>query len=58
MLHYRFCQFPFGFKPSPAILNTVLQKHFAQYKTSEPDAFKLLSRSIFVDDFIGGVKNN
>jgi len=54
ILQYRFCRLPFGLKPSPALLNAVLEKHLAQYEESEPSMFRLLSRSFYADDFIGG----
>ena len=54
ILQYRFCCLPFGLKPSPALLNAVLEKHLAQYEESEPSMFRLLSRSFYVDDFISG----
>ena len=58
ILQYRFCRLPFGLKPSPAILNAVLQKHFAEYNTSERDVYQLLSRSFYVDNFIGGITSD
>ena len=54
ILQYRFCRLPFGLKPSPAIL----QKHFAEYNTSERDVYQLLSQSFYVDDFVGGVTSD
>ena len=45
----------FGLKPSPAILNTVLQKHLGRYSTSEQEVYQVLSQSFYVDDFVGGV---
>ena len=58
ILQYRFCRLPFGLKPSPAILNAVLQKHLAEYNTSEQDIYQLLSQSFYVDDFVGGVSSD
>ena len=54
VVQYRFCRLPFGLKPSPALLNAVLEKHLAQYAESEPSVFRLLVHSFYVDDFIGG----
>ena len=56
-IHYRFCRLPFGIKPSPAILNSVLRKHLARYSPSHPNVSKHLIDSFYVDDFIGGAAN-
>jgi len=53
VVQYRFCRLPFGLKPSPALLNAVLEKHLARYSELEPDMFKLLAQSFYADDFIG-----
>ena len=61
IVHYHFCQLPFGLKPSPAILNSVIQNHISLYNQSHPHVSKLLSESFYVDDFVGGaatVKEN
>ena len=58
ILQYRFCRLPFGLKPSPAILNAVLQKHLDRYSTSEREVYQVLSQSFYVDDFVGGVTSD
>ena len=58
ILQYRLCQLSFGFKPSPTILNTVLQKHLDRYSTSEREVYQLLSQSFYVDDFVVGVTSD
>ena len=55
LVHFRFCRVPFGLKSSPAILNSVIQKHLAGYKESHPDVSRILADSFYVDDFVGGV---
>ena len=54
IVHYRFCRLPFGLRSSPAILNSVIQKHLSQYSGSYAHVAKLLAHSFYVDDFIGG----
>jgi len=52
LVHFRFCQLPFGLKSSPAILNSFIQKHLAGYKESHPDVSRVLSESF--DNYVGG----
>ena len=54
LVHFRFCRLPFGLKSSPAILNSVIQKHLIGYKESHPDVSRVLVESFYVDDFVGG----
>ena len=54
IVHYRFCRLPVGLRSSPAILNSVIQKHLSQYSGSYAHVAKLLAHSFYVDDFIGG----
>ena len=58
IVHYRFCRLPFGLRSSPAILNSVIQKHLSQYRSSYPHVSKLLADSFYVDDFIGGAASS
>ena len=58
VIHYRFCRLPFGLKTSPAILNSVIQKHLSHYSQSHPHVSRLLADSLYVDDFIGGAANS
>ena len=42
----------FGFTPSPAILNGVIQHHLTWYLPKEPNIVRLLAESFYVDDFV------
>ena len=54
---YRFCRLVFGLTPSPAILNTVIHHHLARKCIQEPQIIKLLAKSLYVDDFMGGAND-
>ena len=51
---YRFCRLVFGLTPSPAILNGVIQHHLDIHKRENPATTKLISDSLYVDEFLGG----
>ena len=42
---------------NPAILNGVLQHHLASQQMVSPNVAKLLSESLYVDDFLGGAQD-
>ncbi|CAB4027999.1 Hypothetical predicted protein [Paramuricea clavata] len=44
----------FGLTSSPAILNGTIQHHLSLYASSEPEVSKLLTSSLYADDFPGG----
>ena len=51
VVQYQFCRLVFGITPSPAILQCVIQHHLSQYKNSHAEIVKLLSDTLYVDDF-------
>ena len=57
VVQYQFCRLVFGITPSPAILQCVIQHHLSQYKNSHAEIVKLLSDTLYVDDFPGGASN-
>ena len=54
IVEYQFCRLVFGLTPSPAILNSVIQRHLESHKTKEPEVVALLQESFYVDDLVGG----
>ena len=58
VIQYRFCRLVFGCNPSPAILQCVIQHHLSRYKNSHADIVRLLSETLYVDDFPGGASNS
>ena len=57
VVQYRFCRLVFRITPSPAILQCVIQHHLSWYKNSHAEVVKLLSDTLYVDDFSGGASN-
>ena len=57
VIEYRFCRLVFGIIPSPAILQCVIKHHLSQYKNSHVEIVKLLSDTLYVDNFPGGALN-
>ena len=57
IIQYRFCRLVFGLTPSPAILQGIIQHHLSRYKISHPETVRLLSDTLYVDDFAGGASN-
>lgn len=57
VVQYQFCRLVFGITPSPAILQCVIQHHLSRYKNSHAEIVKLLSDTLYVDDFPGGASN-
>ena len=58
VIQYQFCRLVFGLTPSPAILSSVLLHHLTQGEGHESPVNKLLSESLYVDDFVGGATND
>ena len=57
VVQYRFCRLVFGITPSPASLQCVIQHHLSRYKNSHAEIVKLLSDTLYVDDFPRGASN-
>ena len=51
---YRFVVLYFGLTPSLAILNGVIQYHLGIIRNKNTITAKLISDSLYVDDFLGG----
>ena len=54
---WRFTRVIFGAGPSPILLNATLQRHIEGYGEKVPEFARLVVRSLFVDDFVGGGSN-
>ena len=54
-LEYRFCRVVFGVNCSPFLLNATVLYHLEKSADEDPVFVKTIKRSIFVDDFVGGV---
>ncbi|PFX11629.1 hypothetical protein AWC38_SpisGene24559 [Stylophora pistillata] len=55
---YRFNRLVFGLRPSPSILCETIAHHLNLYKQSEPEMWKLLNKSLYVDDLLTGEEND
>ena len=58
IIHLKFTRLVFGLRPSPAILGATIQHHLKLYKQSDPEMFKLLEQSFYVDDLLTGESND
>ena len=58
IIHLKFTRLVFGLRPSPAILGATIQHHLKLYKQSDPEMFKLLEKSFYVDDLLTGESND
>ena len=54
---WRFTRVIFCSGPSPFLLNATLQRHIEGYGERDPEFVRLVVRSLFVDDFVGGGSN-
>ena len=54
---WKFTRVSFGAGPSPFLLNTTLHRHIEGYGEKDPEFVRLVVRSLFVDDFVGGGSN-
>lgn len=54
IIHLKFTRL----RPSPAILGATIQHHLKLYKQSDPEMFKLLEQSFYVDDLLTGESND
>ncbi|XP_065052644.1 uncharacterized protein LOC135681921 [Rhopilema esculentum] len=54
----RFTRVIFGAGPSPFLLNATMQRHIGGYEETDPEFVRLVVKSLFVDDFVGGGRNS
>ena len=54
----RFTWVIFGAGPSPFLLNATMQRHIGGYEETDPGFVRLVVKSLFVDDFVGGGRNS
>ena len=53
----RFARVVFGVSCSPFLLNATLQHHLNQYLNSHSELVKKLTKSLYVDDIVGGAQS-
>ena len=54
IMELRFTHFVFGFRPSPAILGSVISHHLDKYHLRHPEIIPLIKNSFYADDLISG----
>ena len=58
VLKLRFCRLVFGLRPSSAILGATIQHHLKKHEKQKPDIVEHLKKSLYVDDFVSGAKDD
>ena len=53
VVQLRYARLPFGLRPSPAVLGSVLREHVSSYQGENPETVKVL-KGLFVDDLSTG----
>ena len=56
VIQLRYARLPFGLRPSPSVLGSVIKAHLTSYEQSNPEVVKVL-RQIFVDDLSTGANS-
>ena len=56
VIQLRYTRLPFGLRPSPSVLGSVIKAHLTSYEQSNPEVVKVL-RQIFVDDLSTGANS-